>query len=186
VMHDTGSRYIFRCVTTLIVALGILFNVAVADDEPTAYRLGSGDRVKVTVYGHEDLSGEFDIDSQGIISLPLIQDVAGSGLTVEELELAITEKLQPDYLKHPKVSVDVLSYRPFYIIGEVKAPGSYPYVSGMTVLNAVALAGGYTYRARTKAMLITRPASDGQELVEAQPDTTVLPGDVIEVPERFF
>lgn len=170
----------------VIIALGCIASPAVADEEPTAYRLGSGDRIKVTVYGHEDLSGEFEIDSQGIISLPLIQNVRGSGLTVEELERAIAEKLQPDYLKHPRVNVDVLTYRPFYIMGEVKAPGSYPYVSGMTVLNAVALAGGYTYRARTKAVLITRPESTGQKLVEAKPDTAVLPGDVIEVQERFF
>lgn len=177
---------IYRFAIAIIIALCCINGSVVAEDEPTAYRLGSGDRVKVTVYGHEDLSGEFEIDSQGIVSLPLIQDVRGSGLTVEELELAITAKLQPDYLKHPKVSIDVLTYRPFYIIGEVKAPGSYPYISGMTVLKAVALAGGYTYRARTKAVLITRPENAGQKMIEATPGTAVLPGDVIEIPERFF
>ena len=84
------------------------------------------------------------------------------------------------------MSVDVLTYRPFYIIGEVKTPGSYPYVSGMTVLNAVALAGGYTYRAKTKAVLITRPDGTDKTEIKADPDTPVMPGDVIEVPERFF
>jgi protein involved in polysaccharide export with SLBB domain len=177
-----------RIIQTVILTILFTFvaELACAQNENTAYRLGPGDRVKVTVYGHEDLSGEFDVDSLGNISLPLIQDVAGSGLTVEEIEAAITDKLQPDYLKHPKVSVDVLTYRPFYIIGEVKTPGSYPYVSGMTIINAVALAGGYTYRARSKAILITRPEGEEQKEIKAQSDTPVMPGDVIEVPERFF
>ncbi|MBT8078001.1 MAG: polysaccharide export protein [Gammaproteobacteria bacterium] len=170
-----------------LLTLGVaIFFAAATLAEELGYRLGSGDRVKVTVYGHEDLSGEFDLDSQGNISLPLIQEVRASGLTADQLEESITEALQPDYLKKPKVSVEVLTYRPFYIIGEVKAPGSYPYVSGMTVLNAVALAGGYTYRAKTKAVLITRPDGEEKTEIKANPDTTVLPGDVIEVPERFF
>ncbi len=147
-----------RLTTAVIVAFGCLLNLGVAGAEEAGYRLASGDRLKVTVYGHTDLSGEFDVDSQGNVALPLIQDVSVTGLTVEQFEASITDKLQPDYLKHPKVSVEVLSYRPFYILGEVKTPGSYPYVSGMTVLNAVALAGGYTYRAKTKAVLITRHA----------------------------
>ena len=178
----------FRCALAEILAIACMASSSPAEDErqDEGYRLGSGDRVKVTVYGHEDLSGEFDVDSRGNISLPLIQDVQGSGLTVEELESAITDKLQPDYLKDPKVNVDVLTYRPFYIIGEVKSPGSYPYVNGMTVINAVALAGGYTYRARTKAVTITRPDEDEQTEIQAQADTPVMPGDVIEVPERFF
>lgn len=169
----------------LTVAMVFAYGAATHAEE-LGYRLGSGDRVKVTVYGHEDLSGEFDLDSQGNISLPLIQEVQASGLTAEQLEDAITDELQPDYLKRPKVSVDVLTYRPFYIIGEVKTPGSYPYVSGITVLNAVALAGGYTYRAKTKAVLITRPDGTEKREIEADSDTPVMPGDVIEVPERFF
>jgi len=167
----------------LILCIGV---INVSNAEEGGYRLASGDRVKVTVYGHEDLSGEFDVDSQGNVALPLIQDVAVEGLTVEQFEVAVTDKLQPDYLKNPRVSVEILTYRPFYIIGEVKAPGSYPFVNGMTVLNAVALAGGYTYRARTKAVLITRPEGEEQVQMKAKADTPVFPGDVIEVPERFF
>lgn len=169
----------------LVCCLAVLHG-STAFAQNLGYKLGSGDRVKVTVYGHEDLSGEFDLDSQGRISLPLVRDVQASGLTAPQLEESIANKLQPDYLKNPKVSVDILSYRPFYIIGEVKTPGSYPYVSGMTVLNAVALAGGYTYRAKTKAVHITRPDGDDKTEIKAGPDTAVMPGDVIEVPERFF
>jgi protein involved in polysaccharide export with SLBB domain len=185
-MHHSKAEKVFRCAMSVIVLFACLFKVADVGAQDTGYRLASGDRIKVTVYGHEDLSGEFDLDSEGNISLPLIQEVSVSGLTVDQLELAITNKLQPDYLKHPKVSVEVLNYRPFYILGEVKTPGSYPFVNGMTVLNAVALAGGYTYRARTKAVLITRPEGGEQKQIRAGSDTPVLPGDVIEVPERFF
>ncbi len=148
------------------------------------YVLGSGDRVRVVVFGQDDLSGEFEIDGTGNISLPLIQGVKAAGLTLRQLEQTITKKLKPDFLKNPRVSLEVLNYRPFYIIGQVKSPGSYPYVAGMTVVNAIALAGGYTYRARERKVLITR-AKDGKQR-PANHSTQVLPGDVIEVPERFF
>ena len=165
---------------------GLLIVSSVAADEYTAYRLDSGDRIRVTVYGHEDLSGEFELDSEGKVSLPLIRDVTASGLTIGELEQAITDKLSPDFLKHPKVSIEVLNYRPFYILGEINDPGSYAYVNGMTLLKAVALAGGYTYRARTSKVTITRTVKDSQLQIRATADTLVMPGDVIEVPERFF
>lgn len=171
----------------LFAALACMFGASAADvDGDTAYRLGSGDRIKVTVYGHEDLSGEFELDSEGTVAMPLIQDVQAGGLTVTELERAVTDKLSPDFLKHPRVSIEVLNYRPFYILGEVREPGSYPYVNGMTLIKAVAMAGGYTYRARTSKVKITRPGNETQVEIQADPDTLVMPGDVIEVPERFF
>lgn len=151
-----------------------------------AYRLGAGDRVRVTVFGQEDLSGEFELDGAGRLSLPLIQRVQAAGLTLNELEDAIANKLKPDFLKNPRVSVEVLNYRPFYILGEVKKPGSYPYVNGMTVINAVALAGGYTYRAKENKVTIVRTGNIERKTIPANHDTVVLPGDVIQVPERFF
>lgn len=154
--------------------------------EPVRYRLGSGDQLKVTVFGHKDLSGEFYVDGSGQVSLPLIGNVQVGGLTVREAEDAVVAKLRPDYLKNPRVSIEVLNYRPFYIIGEVRKPGSYPYVNGMTVLNAIALAGGYTYRARENDLFITRANDPERSKQRATHDTKVLPGDVIEVPERFF
>ena len=150
------------------------------------YRLGAGDKVRVTVFGHEDLSGEFDVGATGSIAMPLIGEVQAGGLTPQQLQAAITQVLKPDYLKNPRVGVDVLNYRPFYIIGEVKEPGSYPYVSGMRIVNAVALAGGFTYRADTDDLLIRRAADPSGAKQDADPDTLVLPGDVIEVPERYF
>jgi polysaccharide export outer membrane protein len=169
-----------------LAVAGLLMVSAVAAGEDMVYRLDSGDRIRVTVYGHEDLSGEFELDSEGKVSLPLIQDVTASGLSIGELEQAITDKLSPDFLRHPKVSIEVLNYRPFYILGEIKEPGGYAYVNGMTLVKAVALAGGYTYRARTSKVTITRTVDDSQLEIRATADTLVMPGDVIEVPERFF
>jgi protein involved in polysaccharide export with SLBB domain len=151
-----------------------------------SYTLGPGDRVRVTVFGHEDLSGEFEVDGSGMISPPLVRDIKAQGLTVRQVEKIIADRLSPDYLKNPSVSVEVMNYRPFYIFGEVNAPGSYPYVNGMTVVNAVAMAGGYTYRARTGSARLTRATDTSRTPETVDRDTPVLPGDVIEVPERYF
>jgi polysaccharide export outer membrane protein len=151
-----------------------------------SYTLGPGDRVRVTVFGHEDMSGEFEVDGSGIISPPLVRDIKAEGMTVRQVEKVIAERLSPDYLRNPNVSVEVMNYRPFYIFGEVNAPGSYPYVNGMTVVNAVAMAGGYTYRARTNSARITRATDRTKTAEKVDRDTPVLPGDVIEVPERYF
>ena len=150
------------------------------------YKLGSGDQLRVTVFGHDDLSGDFQVEGSGLVSLPLVGAIPLGGKTVIEAEAAIVAALKPDYLKNPRVSVQVLNYRPFYIIGEVNSPGSYSYVSGMTVLEAVAIAGGFTYRAKESEMTITRGSDDSRREAEAVPETLVLPGDVIKVPERFF
>lgn len=155
-------------------------------DTESTYRLAAGDRVLITVFGHEDLSGEFEINGADMISMPLISDVRAAGLTVNELEEAIVDALKPDYLKNPIVSVDVVNFRPFYIIGEVVNPGSYPYTNRMTVINAVAVAGGFTYRARKNRVVIRRDDGDQSSEIRVKMDTVVLPGDVIEVPEKFF
>jgi len=151
-----------------------------------AYRLGAGDKIRVTVFGHEDLSGEFEVDGSGNVSLPLIRNIKAEGQTVGQLEQVIAGRLSPDYLKDPSVNVEVLNYRPFFIYGEVNQPGSYPYVNGMKVVNAVAIAGGFTYRARTSKVRIIRGTDPSRKPEDADRDTAVLPGDVIEVPERYF
>ncbi len=174
-----------------VLALLVILTAAVLSPRPGSaqelrYTLGAGDRVRVTVFGQEDLSGEFEVDGNGRVSLPLVREVQAAGLTLQELEARITDKLKPDYLKNPRVSVEVLNYRPFYIIGEVKKPGSYSFVSGMSVVNAIALAGGYTYRASENKVLITRATDPERKQEPANHATPVLPGDVIEVPERYF
>ena len=152
-----------------------------------SYVLGSGDHVHITVYGQPDLTGDYSVDGAGVLHFPLVGDVEIGGLTADQASHAIEAKLSPNYLKDPHVSVEVLTYRPFYIVGEVKTPGSYPYVSGMTVLNAVALAGGFTYRARENSFYITRNGADGKkDQIDANATAPVLPGDIITVRERYF
>jgi protein involved in polysaccharide export with SLBB domain len=151
-----------------------------------SYRLGPGDALRVTVFRHEDLSGEFTLDGDGYFALPLVGEILGGGRSARQLENEIEVALKSGgYLVEPQVSIQVLNYRPFYIIGEVNNPGSFEYVNGMTVINAVALAGGFTYRADQDDIVISRGGSSGPEL-QAAPDTEVLPGDIIEVQERFF
>jgi polysaccharide export outer membrane protein len=184
---------VMRRLALAIMGLWLATAAAYAQDDKAAtasatneYHLGSGDHIKVKVFGHDDLSADVYVDGTGSISLPLIGTVKAGGATIRDLERTITDKLQPDYLRHPRVTVEVLNYRPFYIIGEVKNPGSYAYVNGMTIINAVALAGGYTYRARENSVFITRASDSSKAKQRANHETLVLPGDVIEVPERFF
>lgn len=149
------------------------------------YKLGSGDKLRVNVFGEEDLSGEFDVTGTGNVSLPLIGQVQASGLTLDQFSEEVSKKLRDGYLTNPKLSVEVLNYRPFYIIGEVTTPGQYPYTNGMTVLNAVAVAGGFTYRANEDKVLITR--GDAKEVEHKLTQAVkVLPGDIVKIPERFF
>ena len=151
-----------------------------------SYRLGPGDRIRITVFDEKDLSGTFEVASDRTVALPLIGSVKAGGLTVRELELAIGAVLRDGYLKEPRVSAEVANYRPFYIIGEVNRPGSYPYINNMTVINAVALGGGFTYRARQRTAFLTRAADPERKEQPVATDSIVMPGDVIRVPERFF
>lgn len=157
-----------------------------AQAQVAGYRLGSGDKLRVTVFNEKDLSGDFDVNDQGIIALPLIGQVKVGGLTISEAQELITQKYGKDYLVNPRVNVEVMNYRPFFILGEVKTPGSYPYVGGMTVLNAVALAGGYTPRANRNNITVKRSSNPQGNEMEVQEDSVVLPGDVIRIHERFF
>ncbi|WP_417450174.1 polysaccharide biosynthesis/export family protein [Kordiimonas sp.] len=150
------------------------------------YQLGSGDKIRVIVYGEEDLSGEFELDGSGLVAMPLIGPVNIGGNDVAAAESLIGAKLADGYLVNPRVSIEVLNYRPFYILGEVKEPGSYPYVNGMTVLNAIALASGFTYRASEKKIIITRKVDGREKKIDVKDTTLVMPGDIIRVPERFF
>lgn len=150
------------------------------------YKLGSGDIVKITVFNQEDLSGEYTVHGSGNISLPLIGDISAQDLSVKQLEQAICDKLKPDYLLNPRVNVQVLNYRPFYILGEVKEPKSYPYVDGMTYRNAVAIAGGFTYRAKEDHALVVRANDTSKHETRLDIDEKVQPGDVIHIEERFF
>lgn len=151
------------------------------------YRLGPEDRLRIIVFGQPTLSGEFTVDGTGVLSYPLVGNVPAGGMTTAELQQTIVHKLDSEYLVNPSVSVEVVTRRPFYVIGEVQKPGNYPYVTDMTVLNAVAVAGGFTYRARKNQFYIKRLDKDGRMVrVLANSGTLLRPGDTLEVNERAF
>lgn len=150
------------------------------------YQLGSGDKVRVTVYGEPSLSGEFYVTGSGLVSLPLVGEVRAAGLSVSQFQEAVQKSLSDGYLKEPRVSAEVLGFRPFYILGEVSKPGTYPYTSGLTVLNAVATAGGFTYRADKGRVFIKRNGETKEIKSDLSPVTNVAPGDTIRIGERFF
>lgn len=176
-----GKRGRFWPLVGLLVALaaGAMSGRAA---EP-AYRLGPDDALRITVFGEGDLSGEFTVDGAGRVALPLIGPVMVDSLTTAEAEALIRARFADGYLKDPRVSVEVTNYRPFYILGEVQEPGAYPYANGLTVRGAVALGGGFTYRADEDDIEIKRK---GEAPVDVGVDGPVLPGDVIDVGQRFF
>ncbi len=155
-------------------------------DNDAPYTLGSGDKLRVTVFGQPDLSGEFAVDGSGMVSMPLLKPVKATGLSTEQLESEIEAELGKTLLRNPSVSVQVSEFRPFFILGEIAKAGQYPYVNGMTVETAVAIAGGYTYRADRDVVRITR--QNGNKVVEMNVESTavVKPGDTILVMERYF
>ena len=151
-----------------------------------AYRLGAGDKVSVNVFGENDLSGEFLVGDDGRVDLPLIGAVPAQGQTVTEFQNAVVGRYSSGYLKDPKVSVSVLNYRPYFIQGEIGKGGEYPYKAGLTVQDAVAIAGGYTYRANTDKAFIRRAGADGEVEVQLSQRVALNPGDIVRIPERFF
>lgn len=150
------------------------------------YRLAVGDTIRVVVFGHADTSGTFEVGQDGSIVMPLLAQVPAEGKTALELEREIREALDRDYLVDPNVSIEVLSYRPIYILGQVEHPGSYEYEVGLDVRKAVALAGGYTSRANRANMTLIRKVGESLQELDASPSTPVLPGDTVEVDRRWF
>jgi polysaccharide export outer membrane protein len=150
------------------------------------YRLGPGDKLRIIVFGENELSGEFFVDDSGAIDLPLIGDVPATGVTVGEFEDRVVARFKEGYLRDPKVSIEVLNYRPFFIIGEVRNGGEYPYKSGLTIQDAVAMAGGFSYRANQKTVYIRRAGENDEQVYDATQRVPISPGDNIRIPERFF
>ncbi len=151
-----------------------------------SYRLGAGDKVRIALYGDESFKGEFEVASDGTLSLPLIGAQPVGGLTVGDARKLIETKLGDGFYRDPRVSAEVINFRPFYILGEVNRPGTYPYVSGLTLSQAVAIAGGYTYRANLREVALKRAAATGEVRVAADQALEVGPGDTVRVLERYF
>lgn len=159
---------------------------AVSQPDLSAYRLGTGDRLRVDVFGEADLSIEATIDGTGHISYPLLGAVQARGRTAAELEQALKTGLAAGYLKDPDVRVTVVQYRPFYTVGQVRRPGAYPYVIGLTVEKAIAIAGGMTNLASTRQMFLLREDMAQPKRIKVGLDAVVLPGDTLLVEEGLF
>lgn len=150
------------------------------------YRLGASDKIRITVYDEPTLTGDYSVSNDGNISFPLIGDVPVLNKTVGAAREMIRSKLAAGYLREPRVSAEVLTFRPFYVIGEVNHAGSYPYTAGLTVLKAVATASGFTYRANQKVVFIKRGGQAAEVRYPLTAETLVAPGDVIRIAERHF
>ncbi len=163
--------------------------VAVAGPAPAydaAYHLDAGDKLRVVIYGQEGLTNTYAIDASGTITMPLIGRVPARGRTPAGLAGEIAAKLRNGYIREPSVAVEVETYRPFFILGEVAAPGQYPYVPNMTVESAVAIAGGFSPRARRDSVTVTHTDASGAERIVVPLGTLIGPGDTVQVGERWF
>ncbi len=145
-----------------------------------------GDRINMIVYGEANLTGLYIVNPSGLLSLPLIGTVRAAGRTRAEVEREITARYSKGYLQEPKVTISVVEFRPFYIMGEAEHPGQYPYYSGLNVLTAISTAGGLTYRASRTTVLIERAGEDVWKEYPMVADVPILPGDLIRIPERYF
>ncbi len=166
---------------------GLRQGTAATPGKDPDYKLGANDRLRITVFGQPTLTGEYTLDGNGVLSFPLIGNVPAEGITTSQLQKTIAAKLEPDYLVNPNVSAEVITRRPFYVIGEVLKPGNYTYVTSLTAINAVAMAGGFTRRAKKNDFYIRRTSAEGQTVrIEAHSGTVLQPGDTLEVRERLF
>ena len=176
------------CLTAVLVLAGCAPRAnGYADfkaDEP--YTLASGDRLRVLVFGQDQLSNTYAVNSAGNISMPLVGAVHAQGLTTVALERGVAEKLRNGFIREPKVSIEVDAYRPFFVLGEVTTAGQYPFIAGMTAETAIAVAGGFTPRANKMEVDLTRVVAGHPVTASVPVDQPVKPGDTIFVRERFF
>ncbi len=192
-----SSRWLTAAMRSVLVALLLLFQAACAPSiasapslpvaNSSAYQLGTGDEVKIAVYGFDPLSGTYIVNDQGAVSLPLAGSVAVAGKTLAQAEAAVAAALiERQVAVSPSVSIQVLKYRPFFVLGEVQKPGSYTFQPGMSVLQAISIAGGYTFRADRKAYGISRSIDGRVVKGRAEETTLVQPGDTVIVYEAWF
>jgi len=183
-------------IPTLLIMLACLGPLAACATKPppnvvqpelvAPYKIGSGDRLRVIVFGQADLSNTYVVDQGGTISMPLIGTVSARGRTVTELKGAIASRLRGGFVRNPDVSVEIDRYRPVFIMGEVNAGGQYPYVAGLTVQSAIAVAGGFTPRANLHCVQVTRNIHGALVTRQLNLNDPILPGDTVTVRQRFF
>ena len=172
------------------ISAGLSFHAS-AQTPPAAssaatYILGPNDRIRLKVYGEADITGEYEIDNTGNVSIPLAGHIKAAGATTRQLEKSIASALAKGIVRDPRVNVEIAQYRPYYILGEVKKSGEYPYRNGLTVLDAVASAGGFTYRANENKVFLRRSGAGAEEILPLDAPVPVFPGDNIRIPERYF
>jgi polysaccharide export outer membrane protein len=166
---------------------------AIAPGDPTvltnelqAYHLGPGDQLRIVVYGETSLSGQFAVNAGGAVSFPLVGEVPAQGKTTVEFAAALEAALRQGYVRDPNVTVDVTQYRPYFILGEIGSPGTYAFSAGLSVLNAVATAGGFSYRADVHRVYIKHAEEAGEHEYPLTGTTPIQPGDTVRIPERRF
>jgi polysaccharide export outer membrane protein len=186
-----GLSLLFVLIASGVIA--IVSSNAFAQAQPISpaaaagsYVLGPNDRIRLKVYGEADITGEYEIDSNGQVSIPLAGHIKAADLTTKQLERSITSALAKGIVRDPRVNVEVALYRPYYILGEVKKGGEYPYRLGLTVMDAVASAGGFTYRANEGKVYLRRAGTGVEDVYALDAPILVFPGDNIRVPERYF
>ena len=151
------------------------------------YLLSPGDKLKVTVFNEPDLTGEFQVNHAGDIAFPLVGTIPAAGLSVDEFQNQLLRRLRNGYVRNARVSIEVASYRPFNVFGEVRNAGQYPFRPGLTVQDAIAMAGGFTYRANSRTAYVRRANANTETTVQLDgPRVSILPGDDVRVPERYF
>lgn len=168
----------------VVVAALLSVGTAGLAEAQEGYSLGPGDVIRVTVFGEPDLSGEFEVGADGVVSLPLVGAATLGGLSISGAETVIERELAAGFIQNPDVAIDVLNYRPFFILGEVNNQGVFPFIADLTVMKAVAIAGGFTYRADRDDILVKRDGTE--EELPIGIDELVSPGDIIIVEERWF
>lgn len=182
-------RFLVAPLVACAVLIGACTPGALAERAPVGayqYRIGPGDRLKVATYGEERLTGDFTVDAGGAVAFPLLGPVQAAGMTVAEFNAALQQRLAAQYMRNPQVTVEVVNFRPVYILGEVQRPGEFPYADRLSVFALVAKAGGFTYRANQGYVLIRAENETAERAVRLSSATAVQPGDTIRIPERSF
>jgi polysaccharide export outer membrane protein len=168
-------------------AAGTLGGAQLNAAQMNVYHLKAGDKLKIAVFNEPDLTGEFQVNDSGTVTFPLTGEIQAAGLSLDDFRNGLANRLKQGFVRNPRVTVDFANYRSINIIGEVKNAGQYPYRPGLTVHDAIAMAGGYSYRANTSTFYLRR--SEGKDEVSQSTNgtkLTILPGDNIRVPERYF
>jgi protein involved in polysaccharide export with SLBB domain len=189
---SAGLRILILLFVLAITGISAGFSVRASAQTPPAatsaerYVLGPNDKIRLKVYGEPDITGEYEIDSGGQVSVPLAGHIKAAGTTTRQLEKSIAAALAKGIVRDPRVNVEIAQYRPYYILGEVKKSGEYPYRLGLTVMDAVASAGGFTYRANENKVFLRRAGVGVEEIYALDAPVPVFPGDNIRIPERYF